>query len=159
MTDVKAIRIARFCNIGTTAHVLDISRTELTRLEELGVLQRTGRKDDLPFDLVECVHNYIDHLKGLSEAEPIDHKGRLDRAKADKAEMEVINLRGQLLDRDSVVFVVNNAFTIVKTRLLGIPIKMAQILAVSDDPNVIREELSREIREALEELAAREILE
>lgn len=78
---------------------------------------------------------------------------RREAAQADLAEIELAKRRGQLIDAEDARADVIAAFSLVKTRLLGVPSLLAQRfphLAVEVTP--VLDEL---IREALEELSAR----
>lgn len=81
---------------------------------------------------------------GVSEA-------RLMDAKATLAELDVAERRGELIAVDQARADVIDKFSIVRTRILGVPSRIAQRLpAIADQVVPLLDEL---LREALEELA------
>lgn len=80
------------------------------------------------------------------------HAARREAALADLAEIEVAEKRGELVSVDEARADVINKFTIVKTKILGVPTRIAQRLpSLAAEVVPVVEEL---LREALEELAA-----
>lgn len=76
---------------------------------------------------------------------------RRDTAHADLAELELAQMRGRLVDADAARADVEQAYSLVKTRLLRVPSDLAQRLPhLADEVVPVLEELQRQ---ALEELA------
>lgn len=79
-------------------------------------------------------------------------KARRESALADMAEIEVAERRGELISVDDARTDVSDKFTIVRTRILGVPTRIAQRLPkLAAEVVPVLDEL---LREALEELAA-----
>lgn len=79
------------------------------------------------------------------------HAARREAALADMAEIDVSERRGELVSVEDARRDVYDKFTIVKTKLLGVPARLAQRLPeLARTVQPLAEEL---IREALEELA------
>ncbi len=92
-------------------------------------------------------------LYNVSQAVRAAASARREAAAADIAELELASKRGQLIDAEEARADVLAAFSLVKTRLLAVPSRVAQRLpdlAATVEPVV--DEL---IRDALEELADR----
>ena len=115
------------------------------------------------YELLPCLHAYINHLrgKGMAGVDQADmfsvQRARLYRAKADIAEVERAQLAGDLVEVDDIEQAWIDMVTIVKTRLLTIPTKMAPRLALINSPTRIRELLDGDIHAALAELASIEV--
>ncbi len=83
---------------------------------------------------------------------------RTELARAETAEIELRKLKGQLIDVGEVHFGLVNVFTIVKTRLRGVPSRLAQRWP-DGKPNLQVIALASElIDEALTELAERDLV-
>ncbi|MGN6109185.1 MAG: hypothetical protein ACTHU0_29030 [Kofleriaceae bacterium] len=80
------------------------------------------------------------------------HAARREAALADLAELDVAERNGDLVPVDEVRAYITNKFAVVKTRILGVPSRVAQRLPhVATEVVPVIESL---LREALEELAA-----
>lgn len=78
---------------------------------------------------------------------------RRETAQAELAELELAERRGAMIPAEQARADVHEAFSLVKTRLLGVPSRVGQRLAhCAEEVVPVVEEL---IREALEELASR----
>jgi phage terminase Nu1 subunit (DNA packaging protein) len=90
-----------------------------------------------------------------------DERARLAAAMADKAELNVARLRGELLPASEVVLAWSSAIGRARSLLLGVPIAAANVavMIVRREPDdvraaaAVRKHLADEIHAALEELA------
>ena len=73
-------------------------------------------------------------------------------AEANIKETQLAELRKDLVRMKTVKEIGHQLVVAARQRLLGIPSKVATDLAIEDKPNVIRETLETQIREALSEL-------
>lgn len=93
-------------------------------------------------------------LLGVGEGlNPAAEKARLDRAKAELAELELQEKRGELApveDQESVLIAL---VTTLASRMDGVPPQAAHEVARESDPAVCQEIIARHIRAAREELA------
>lgn len=98
--------------------------------------------DDVPED----VPDYM-----VSRARREAAAARREAAQAELAELEVDERRGELVPVDEVRDHITNKFTVVRTRILGVPSRMAQRLPhIAAEIAPVAEEL---LREALTELS------
>ena len=143
------------------AEWLDLSERRFRELIDEGVIERSAKGG---YDLKAVVQQYVRNLRevaaGRGGAEAQEQKGSHDArraaALADKAEMEVAEMRGQLIPADDVRDVLHSAVMIMKTRILAVPTKSAARLGLKDmvaAEKVIREE----VIEALEGLSKVEV--
>ncbi len=80
-------------------------------------------------------------------------RARLAKVQAEKIEYEVARLRGSLLDADAVERVLSRVIVDLRTRLLALPTKAAPLLMGCRTIPRLKDELERQIHDALRELA------
>lgn len=78
----------------------------------------------------------------------------LERAKREKAEIEVQKLKGEVVFIEEVAKVVEKEYTYVRAQLRSIPSKLAKPLSMLTDPHMVHERLQEAVDECLTELAA-----
>jgi hypothetical protein len=138
------------------ARVLGVNVRTLSRLVKRGIM---SREPDGSFNLPRCVKAYIAHREGLVTAQ----MGNSDYARwrtswmkqrALKAKKEREILEGEWLPLTGVHRAWATLVTTFKIRVLNIPSKTAPLLVGLKTPDEAGEILTREVREALEELKA-----
>lgn len=156
------------------ADKLGISDRWLRKLVSDGVLKDRGRGG---WDALECAKELlayraseIDRLKAENASlqaqmqrsdDDRANKGLEDarhaRAKADKAEMEVAEMRAQLVPADQIADAMHSAVMIMKTRINAIPARAAPLahsaVSVAAAESILREQVD----EALAELGRVEV--
>lgn len=116
--------------------------------------------DKSAYDLKSVVREYTAHLREIaagrggaaSQANKADEDARLARARADKAEMELAEARGQLIPADQIGDALNTAVQIMRTRVLAIPTKAAPRVGAKDI-SAAEQVIRAEVVEALSELS------
>jgi phage terminase Nu1 subunit (DNA packaging protein) len=126
----------------------------IRQLTRDGVLKQTGRGK---YILGEAVQAYIEHASGGKEEDKkprfIDHKTEHERIKAEKAALELAQMRGELHASEDVETVMSDMLTAFRQKILAIPTKLAPQLAGIEDINVIKGRLASALHEALAELS------
>jgi len=140
------------------AEHLDLSTKRISELIRDGILpSKMGRS---PINIDVCRIAYISYLRKLggyhkkSGGEDIaEAKTRLTQAQADKAELEVSELEGQLIPAQLVQDTWTDMVANVRSKLLGLPSRIAhQVIAMETYPEA--EQLIKEnVHDALSELA------
>lgn len=74
-------------------------------------------------------------------------------AEAEIAELALVKARGELALVEDVIVAWNDVLAAMKAKMLAIPTKVATIVAVEDDPKIVKQEIEDQIREALDELS------
>lgn len=141
---------------------LDISDRRFRELVDEGVLERAPEKGG--YDLKAVVQQYIRNLRtvaagrggGEAQAQKAVDEARLARARADKAEMELDEQRGQLVPADQIADALNDAVQIMRTRVMAIPTKAAPRVGARDVAHA-EQAIRAEVIEALTELSKIEI--
>ena len=93
---------------------------------------------------LRCIYQGSDPNKAMREREA--------KARTEKLEIEVAQMKGELVEINVVANAVENEYTIVRQRLLTIPSKMAKPLSFMESPTEIQNTLTNSICELLEEL-------
>ena len=149
-----------YATLEQIAHLLKLTpRMVNLHVREHG-MPRVGRGE---YDLVQCVHWYIDFKDRLiKEARRGDEseqqaRARLVKATADLRELELAHAREKLVDVSTVALMWERLVVAFKTRMLAIPTKLPHRLVACKEMGEVKELLEAEISEALSELSTREI--
>ncbi|PWK16074.1 hypothetical protein [Tumebacillus permanentifrigoris] len=144
-SEVSTSELAKI--LGKTARWIN----ELTRE---GVLVQTGRGK---YPLAESVQRYVEHLKKqYEEVGGIDYafeKAAHERAKREKAEIELAAMRGQMHRGEDIAAVMNDMVGGFRAKMLGLPSKVAPQLVGKTETPVILAILTQEVHDSLSELS------
>jgi len=147
-------------NIEIAKH-LDLSAEYVSRLKGLNVLPSAPGKS---MDLDQCRFAYINWLRNKArmtsnteDGTITEHKTRLTSAQATKAEMEVEILSNELIRAEDIKNAWIEFVSNVKSKLMNLPSKLAHQVVGLDDYADTEELLTKEVHEALEELAKSEL--
>lgn len=145
-------------NTKTISKMFNMTERNVRYLVEEGVISRVthGR-----YDLIDTVSRYITFLKmsfdGIDEnkvMESLEYEKWLhEKAKREKAEIELAHIKKEMHKADEVEKVQNHMVMAFRSKMLSLPSKVALQLANKDDPKLIEAILERDIHEALSELA------
>lgn len=142
-------------NTAAMGECLGLSRKRVSDLTNDGVLVKIRRGI---YDLGPSVQGYIEwRVSGASSSKTGQS---LDQVKAEhevlkmrKTELSLRLMEGKLHRAEDVQQVWTSMAAAVKSRLLGIPVKAAPQVAGMDDAAEIQKVLSREVADALNEVA------
>lgn len=145
-------------NTKTIAKMFNMTERNVRYLVEEGVIARVAHGR---YDLIDTVSRYITFLKmsfdGIDEnkvMESLDYEKWLhEKAKREKAEIELAHLKREMHKADEVEKIQNHMVMAFRSKMLSLPSKSALLLASKDDPKMIEALLERDIHEALAELA------
>ncbi|ACA41247.1 hypothetical protein J2D69_15935 [Lysinibacillus sphaericus] len=145
-------------NTKSIAKMFNMTERNVRYLVEEGVISRVthGR-----YDLIDTVSRYITFLKmsfdGIDESkvmESLDYEKWLhEKAKREKAEIELAHIKKEMHKADEVEKVQNHMVMAFRSKMLSLPSKVALQLVNKNDPKLIEAILERDIHEALSELA------
>jgi phage terminase Nu1 subunit (DNA packaging protein) len=155
------VSTGRRVNRSQLAEIFGVAQTTVDAWSRRGcpVLKRpTGRGKGWLFDTADIAHWLREQAvkNALGDSESIDREEAEKRkaiATAQLRELEVAERRGELINVDLAVDVVQRDYAAVRARLLGLPAKMAPEVAVLTTPAEARSVLEREIHEILAELS------
>jgi len=134
----------------------DVSRTQIERLQEVGM----PKVDTGKWDLEVCWRWRYDRLKSQQDSQKPDdadidkdtEDALLKRRMRELKEIELAKLRGEILESKPVLAIIERAVSAFKTRMLSIPTKSAGRL-VGLEVNEARGVLESDIHTALTELS------
>lgn len=144
------------------ADITGLTQRRVRQLAEEKVMEKTANGR---YELVPVIRKYIMHLRagtdtkqGRSKKEQVkvdleSEKALHERAKREKAELALAEMRGKMHQAEDVERVMNDMLGAFRAKLLGMPSKIAPVLIARNEIAVIQELLQKEIYEALQELA------
>jgi phage terminase Nu1 subunit (DNA packaging protein) len=115
------------------------------------------------YDMVACVHWYIDYLKGqIERARKGDEteqqaRARLVKAMANLRELEYAREQGELIHVSVVRFLWERLVVAFKNKILSLPSKLPQRIIGCRNLGELKAILEQEVYEALNELSITEI--
>lgn len=145
---------------------LDMSDRNLRDLIDRGVIKATDRRN---LDFEDCRRQYIRYLRDCAAGRKSDaddgdapdlvqERARLAREQADHYAMKNAAMRRELLPEAEVALAVESVFGRVKSLLLKLPPKAAPLIHKLQSASAVRNKLTEMIHEALDELAATEVV-
>lgn len=142
------------------ADILGLSDRRIRVLAKDGIIYKTK---PARYDLKKSVKGYIDFIRDTKkeekqgvekiklarEAEGLMH----DKLKKRKTELQILQMEKELLYTKDVISMWTDFATMVKSKLLNIPTKLAPQLVGLEDATVIKKTIGAEVTEALNEIA------
>lgn len=145
-------------SLATLAKLFNLSERRIQQLARDGIIpkpERNGR-----YDLIGCVQGYVKYLQeravGRTDIEPQDtyiERARLLKAQADKTELEVKAMNGELIAADEVESLWSGLVASFRSRLLALPVRCAHKVMSLKTYQEIESTLRAHVFEALSELA------
>ncbi|WKT76963.1 hypothetical protein [Lysinibacillus fusiformis] len=140
------------------AKMFNMTPRRVRQLVEEGVVDRIGHGR---FNLIDTVSKYITFLKLNTESltegditESLDYEKWLhEKAKREKAEIELAHIKKEMHSSGEVEEVMNNMMMNFRQRMLAIPSVCAPFLVNRTEPKYIETILEQNVNEALNELS------
>jgi len=151
-SDVSTIVV----NTDTIAKIFGLTSRRVRQLVEEGIIERVGHGR---FQLIETTNKYITYLRLASEnedslEETLGYEKFLhERAKREKAELQLAHIKNQMHRSEDIEQVMNSMLSNFRARLLALPSKVAPSLVARENINMIEHLIQDEIYEALTELS------
>jgi len=139
------------------AGILGFTRQRVNQLAKEGVLEKKapGR-----FYLMHNIKKYIEFIRlGSTEDEDDaatyywEEKGIHERAKREISELKLAVLKNRLHDAADIEMVITGMLVTFRSRMLGMPAKLAPLLIGQTNQAEVQTILDKEVREALTELS------
>ena len=134
--------------------VLRISSRRVRQLVEEGIIERDAKTNK--YHLPTCVHKYFEYKYESSTGNDADYEKERalhEKAKREKAELILARMKGRLHDAEDVEMAMTDMIVRAKTKLRGIPIKIAPSLLAQTELSIIEDITLTAIDECLTELA------
>jgi len=109
------------------------------------------RKTEKLFYLPEAVQIRLGNGDGV-KLDPSQEKAKLDRLRAEKAEIELQKTKGDVVDISDVCAEIEKELVAVRQRMLAIPNKLATSILLAKDPSEAQDMIEASIVEALEDM-------
>ena len=142
--------------ISVITSLLDLSERRVQQLSRAGVIPKAARGR---YELIGSVCGYIRHLRDInikSETGTVDYgteRARLVKAKADLAEMEASQMRGELLTAPDVKRAWTDIVALMRARLLVLPDKIAPVVHETTSIAQAKDVIKKAVFEVLTEIA------
>lgn len=139
------------------ANHLDLTSARIHSLFNENVLLKSGKRGGI--DLEENRIRYIRYLRSLSKGK---HKGsgdlteqrsRLTKAQADKIELELQEIEGDLISADTIKNIWSEYVSNVRSKLLALPSKLGHLTQAAESYGDSELIIKEAIYECLEELS------
>lgn len=143
--------------LAVIARLLDLSERRVQQLSREGVIPKAERG---AYDLVGAVRGYVRYLRDLVQkaqggaSDLPTERTRLVKAKADLAELDALQRRGELVPAAETALAWAAVTARLRTRLTALPDKLAPLVHDAPTPAAVRALLRAAIHEALADLAA-----
>lgn len=139
------------------AEMMGVGDRRIRQLADEGILVRAAKGR---YNLKDSMKNYILTLKIAAEnGEDPESELNLDEVKAqhEKVKMHITQLKlalmqGEVHKSSDVEHVMKDMLSSFRARILNVPAKLAPLLVMRDNPDWIREVITKEIIEVLGEL-------
>lgn len=156
----KKVRKADYIVVSSSvlAKAFGLTDRRIRMLAEEGVIKRVGHGR---YNFVESVQNYIVYLRTNTELKEsktdlkVDYDNEhalLEKAKREKAELELKVMRGELHLAEDVEQVMNDMLANFRGKILSMPSKLSPMLVARDNVNNIQDIIERNCFEVLDEL-------
>jgi phage terminase Nu1 subunit (DNA packaging protein) len=138
-------------SVNALAAVLNLTPRRVQQHRDEGTMPRDSHGEYPLFPAITAYIKYLqDRVSGRkSSADQHAERTRLTAAQAEKTELEVQEIKGDLIRADAVYRNQHRAGTILKNNLLSIADRQAAILAAETDPGRVHELLTDEIKNGL----------
>lgn len=145
-------------NTTAIAKMFGVTDRRVRQFVEEGVIDRIGHGR---YDVSDTVLKYVTHLRLSNDqldqsdiTESLDYEKYLhEKAKREKAEIELAHIKGRMHTSTEVEKVMNNMLASFRARILAIPSKTAPSLIARDEISQIEQIIEVQVHEALSELS------
>lgn len=145
------------------AKLFGVSTRRIEQLQAEGIISGEGKPTK--FDLLPTIQKYIQYLSdkangrkkkekdSIAESEKLDAEARIKKAKAEVAELELKELRGELHRAEDVEAIVTDSALLIRSMLMALPGKLAVDLAGISDAAEVADKIKKEVYSILNRLS------
>lgn len=151
--------------IAEAAAHIDLNERRFRDLVTMGAIPKAEGYKQYDLDVVRI--SYIRHLRGIAsgraplirgDLDPLQERARKDKELADKTSLQNQVTRGELFSGAVVSKLVMDAFSKVRTRLFGLPTKLAPVVLHLETVPEVQAKLMDGVNDALAELSEQAVL-
>lgn len=133
------------------AEIIGITDRQVRRLEEQEIIQKNGHGE---YDLTSCLDAYYQYkYRPPTNADYDKEHALLEKVKREKAEIELQKIKNEVHDAADVEFALTNMVVTFKTRILGLPYRLAPLILGKTNLEEVIEILIKAIKGELNELS------
>ncbi|MEQ1788823.1 MAG: hypothetical protein ABL857_00115 [Rickettsiales bacterium] len=143
--------------VAALARLFNLTERRVQQLAHDGIIPKASKGR---YDLIPAVQGYVKYLQnrssGRGDIEPQDtyiERARLLRAQADKTELEVKSMNGELIPAEQVEHLWSGLVAAFRSRMLALPVRCAQMVMSFKNYTEIESCLRAQVYEALNELS------
>ncbi len=143
--------IDSFVTSAELAKLIGVSQRRIQQLESEGILIKNP---DNKFELSKNIQLfYMWKLRPAENADYMKEHALLEKAKREKAEIELAKLQNRIHDADDIEEVLTGMLITFRTRILALPSKVAPLIIGQKNIGVITDVLRKELKTVLIELS------
>lgn len=142
--------------VATLAKLFNLTERRIQQMARDGVIPKPEKGK---YDLIGCVRSYIKYLQERAagrDIEPQDayaERARLIKAQADKTELEVKSMNGELIPSEQAELLWAGLVAAFRARMLSLPVRCAQRVMNFRTYPEVESCLREHVHEALNELS------
>lgn len=139
------------------AELFDLTERRIQQLADDGIIKKSRRGE---YELFPSVQGYIEFLKNSANGTSsglAEQRLRQAKAKADREELELKALTGDLVEKSDAIAAWGEAVQMMKTMLLSIPAKVAQSVRVAKSDAEAKSIIEERIKKTLNAIVNVEI--
>ena len=146
-------------SLSAISQLLKLTERRIQQLAKDEVIPKAQRGE---YEMIPCVHGYIDYLKAkigreFTAEDLAINRNRLIKAQADLAEIEKQKQEGELIAKDEVKKNWLSILTVIKSKLLSMPNKVAPVVMTYKNVNEVKLILKDKIYDTLHEIAGADL--
>ena len=146
-------------SLSAISQLLKLTERRIQQLAKDEIIPKAQRGE---YEMIPCVHGYIDYLKAkigreFTAEDLAINRNRLLKAQADLAEIEKQKQEGELIAKDEVKKNWLSILTVIKSKLLSMPNKVAPVVMTYKNVNEVKLILKDKIYDTLHEIAGADL--
>ena len=146
-------------SLSAISQLIKLTERRIQQLAKDEVIPKAQRGE---YEMIPCVHGYIDYLKAkigreFTAEDLAINRNRLIKAQADLAEIEKQKQEGELIAKDEVKKNWLSILTVIKSKLLSMPNKVAPVVMTYKNVNEVKLILKDKIYDTLHEIAGADL--
>ena len=146
-------------SLSAISQLLKLTERRIQQLAKDEIIPKAQRGE---YEMIPCVHGYIDYLKAkigreFTAEDLAINRNRLLKAQADLAEIEKQKQEGELIAKEEVKKNWLSILSVIKSKLLSMPNKVAPVVMTYKNVNEVKLILKDKIYDTLHEIAGADL--
>lgn len=146
-------------SLSAISQLLKLTERRIQQLAKDEIIPKAQRGE---YEMIPCVHGYIDYLKAkigreFTAEDLAINRNRLLKAQADLVEIEKQKQEGELIAKQEVKKNWLSILSVIKSKLLSMPNKVAPVVMTYKNVNEVKLILKDKIYDTLHEIAGADL--